>query len=397
MRWLIIGTLVFWPALGWAQSQNVLPQELGLRVEVEQTDHTPLAREMVLITIKGVYRRHITRETLTQPDFEGFNWTQLGNDTWREERVNGEKVKTFTRRMAIYPDHAGTLTIGAFTHNLTLTDDGDDWFDHQIMSAPVTIEVAPAPTEPDWWFPVKTLRVSDQWSNAPDQLTLGEGVLRVVRIEALGVTAEMIPPMPVLHSPSAMIFAHPEKRFVELSPEGPQAYAFWRWTIRPSNDTSTIVEPLEFEYFDTLTREARSVTISAQRVAYGSVVPDRASVDKAQEAFPAPVRLPGWRFAVLAVIVCFGGIAATVFTRRITGIRALHRFALFDPLARQMRRAARRQELVPLRRAARAMLIRDGASEARHTLLDHLDRAVFDPTGTPPSLTKFTRSFLRST
>lgn len=397
MRALICLVVLLWPALAQAQSRTVLPHELALKVEVEQTDHAPLAREMVLIKITGVYRRHITRETLTQPDLAGFNWTQLGNDTWREERLNGEKVKIFTRRMAIYPDRPGTLTIGAFTHNLTLTDARDDWFDHPVTSEPVTLEVAPAPPDAEWWFPVKTLKVSDQWSNAPDQLTPGEGVLRVVRIEALGVTPEMIPPMPVLKSPSAMIFAHPDKRFVELSPEGPQSFAFWRWTIRPSNDTSTIVEPLEFEYFDTVSRETRSVTISAQRVAYGSVVPDTVQADRKRQVFPDPARLPGWPLALGAVALCIGGIVAVMADRRMTGLRALHHFALFDPLARRMRRAARHQDLGPLRRTATDIMARDGASDARRRLLAQLDHAVFDPAQKPVSLTRFARSFLRNT
>ena len=107
---LVIGCLL--PGLVQAQSRTVLPQELELSVTVEETDHVPFVREMVLLTIHGVYRRHITREELIQPDLEGFSWTQLGADVWREERMNGQKVKTMTRRMAVYPDRAGDLTAG---------------------------------------------------------------------------------------------------------------------------------------------------------------------------------------------------------------------------------------------------------------------------------------------
>lgn len=374
-----------------AQSKTVLPSDLTLWIEVEETPHTPLVKEMVLITIRGIYRRHITREKLVQPDFDGFSWTQLGNDDWREERLNGEKVKTFRRRMAIYPDRAGQLTIGAFTHQLTLTDERDDWFEHAIRSEPVTIDVAPAPEADGWWFPVKQLKISDQWSNAPDQLKPGEGVLRVVRIEALGVTPEMLPPMPELSSPSAMIFPHPEKRFVELSPNGPLSFAFWRWTIRPSNDISTIVEPLSFDYFDTTNRVARNVTISTQRVAYGDVVPDAAPPP---DAMPEPARLPGWRSLAVAGIVVLAGTLYGCGGRQLTGLRALQGFGYFDPLARQMRQAARQGRVQDVRRAAAAMLRRDGPSERRMKLLRRLDRAVFGRDDSLCPLVPFARSFL---
>ncbi|MFT6089971.1 hypothetical protein [Sulfitobacter sp.] len=395
MTWLWVLIMMALPGLAQAQSKTVLPQDLELWVEVAETDYTPFVREMVLITIKGIYRRHITREKLVQPDFEGFSWTQLGDDTWRDERINGELVKTFKRRMAVYPSRPGALTIGAFTHQLTLTDDGDDWFDHQIMSAPVTIDVVAAPSGQDWWFPVKSLKVSDQWSNAPDQLAPGEGVLRVVRVEALGVTAEMIPPMPTLHSPSAMIFPHPEKRFVELSPQGPQAFAYWRWTIRPSNDTSTIVEPLSFTYFDTVNRVDRQVTISAQRVAYGSAVPDQGGATPI--AAPAvSAQLPGWPLAVLAALICAGGVVVALRGHRIAGMPALRRFWFADPLARQLRRAARAGRTAEMRSYAAAILRRDGITPRRQDLLHQLDLVLFDPSGQPDSMKNFARDFLLS-
>ena len=389
---LFLPVLLF-PALATAQSREVQPHELSLSVTVEDTETPPHAREMVLIRIKGIYRRHITRETLVQPDFEGFSWAQLGPDTWREERLDGKKVKTFERRMAVYPDRAGTLTIGAFRHRLTLTDEGDDWFDHEIASAPVTIDVAPTPDHVGFWFPTRRLRVSDQWSNAPDQLKPGDGVLRIVQLEALGVTPEMIPPMPELASPSAMIFPHPEKRLVELTPDGPITYAFWRWTIRPTNDTSTIVEPLVFSYFDTVTREAREVTISAQRVAYGTVIPDTpsgAALNATDATLPAPSRLPGPRVAVLTGLAFALALVAGLWGRSYAG---LGRIAIFDPLVRQLRQAARRGDSVQLRSVASAILRRDGPSPARLSLLAHLDRTIFDPARSDLDLAAFSRDF----
>ncbi|WP_187429497.1 hypothetical protein ROLI_042060 [Roseobacter fucihabitans] len=395
MRGVLCAFLMLWPGLLAAQSRSVLPSELSLEVVVEPTAHTPLAREMVLITIKGIYRRHITRETLEQPPLEGFNWTQLGDDLWRDERLDGAQVKTFTRRMAVFPNEAGEIEIGAFAHVLTLTDERDEWFEHRVFSEPLVITVDPAPEGRDWWFPVTSLKISDQWSNAPDQLVPGEGVLRVVRIEALGVTPEMIPPMPVLTSPSAMIFAHPDKRFVELSPRGPVSFAFWRWTIRPGNDTSAIVEPLSLDYFDTVNRVDRNVTISAQRVAYGTVVPE-GPVAEAMPVVLVEAQLPGWPFLVLGGLVCVTGVVLGLRGWRMTGVQAAHRFTLLDPLARQMKRAARVGDLAGLRRTAQLILNREGASQPRRQLLRHFDEAVFGRKQSLPALREFTRKFLKA-
>lgn len=393
---IVLFLFLVWPLAGLAQSRTVLPAELELTVTLDPRPAPPFTREMVLLTIRGVYRRHITREQVIQPDFDGFSWSQLGEDLWQDERIDGQKVKTFSRRMAIYPDRAGDLTIGAFTHRLTLTDESDAWFEHDILSKPVTLHVEPAPENAGWWFPVRRLRISDQWSNAPDQLQPGEGVLRVIRIEALGVTPEMIPPMPELTSPSAMIFAHPDQRFVELSPEGPLTYAFWRWTIRPTNDTSAVVEPMSFSYFDTTTRETHTVTISAQRVAYGADGAPDPSLPAATTTPPAESRLPGWEMAGLAFLVFVMGLILSIRGRQITGAKALQRFSFFDPLARDLRKAARTRDLAALRRAARAILSRDGPSGPRQQLLAELDRSVFDPTSESGPPDSFARRFVQA-
>lgn len=362
-----------------AQSREVHPGELELTVTLANGAATRYTQEMVLITIHGVYRRHITRETLEQPDLDGFNWTQLGPDTWYETLENGKRVKNFKRVMALYPDQPGALTIGPFTHRLTLIDEGDDWFDHAIESAPITVDVEPAPLLPEgeWWFPVRRLQVSDDWSNAPDQLKPGEGVLRVIRIEAVGATPEMIPPMPELVSPSAMIFPHPEKRFVELSPEGPVTYAFWRWTVRPTDTASTILEPIRVAYFDTRARAQRTVTIGAQRVAYDDSVAEIAAI-----APPGtPVRLAALPMAAASLLGFGAGLALLLSGRRYAGFAAALRNGPLDPLARHARRAARRGDAAGLRRAAVALLRRDGPDPGRQAALAALDQALFAPGG----------------
>ena len=385
LLWLLPGAVL-------AQSSTVLPRDAEIKVTIENADRTPYTQEMVLITIDGFYRRHITRERLIQPDLEGVNWMQLGSDHWFDDTERGLKVKRFRRRMALFPERPGEIEIGAFTHQLTLTDEQDNWFDYEITSEPVTLKVDPAPKMEagDWWFPVRRLEVADSWSNAPDQLAPGEGVLRVIRIEATGVGPDMIPPMPELTSPSAMIFPHPEKRLVELSPLGPVAIAFWRWTIRPTNDTSTIVEPIRFSFFDTENRVAREVEISPQRIAYDeTLLPPPEPPQEPAQLHP----LLSWGLGALAFVV---GIAVALSGRQIEPSALRRRLPWVDPLARRLFRAERAGDDAALRRAARAVIRRDGPSAERAGLLARLDRRIFDPSGTEPRPTVFARRFLRA-
>ena len=86
-HFVFIIALLF-PSWLWAQRDVVLEGDLSLSVTIEDTSHIPVTQEMMLITIRGVYRRHIMLEKLQQPTLEGFNWAQLGPDSWSEARIN---------------------------------------------------------------------------------------------------------------------------------------------------------------------------------------------------------------------------------------------------------------------------------------------------------------------
>lgn len=370
---LVAAVLFLCSGLAVAQTKEVKTGDLTLNVTLEEIDATPYQREMLLLTIHGIYKRHITLEKLLQPDLAGLNWMQLGQDNWFESVLDGKTVKNMRRRVAIFPEASGRIEIAPFTHHLTLLDEQNKWFEHQIQSQPISFEVAPAPDTEGWWFPVRRLQITDEWSNAPDQLASGEGILRVVRISALGASPDMIPPMPKLSSPSAMIFAHPEKRLVDLTPSGPVSIAFWRWTIQPRNGVSAILEPIEFEYFDTTLRKTINVAISAQRIAY---LPSETSV-ASQEAMPAPVKLrsgvmvTGFLAALLISLGLLFGMNRQFSNTRI--------FLWFErvQLLERLRRSGEHGDLKGLRRWAMRLDKLGHSNKDRLALLARLDRQIY--------------------
>ncbi|MFQ1700771.1 hypothetical protein ACJ5NV_09255 [Loktanella agnita] len=371
VRYLAVLLVLATPALG--QSRAVDPSDLSLTVTMETIAETVVRQEMILLTIHGIYRRHITREELEQPDLEGFNWMQLGQDEWFDSMRDGLPVKNMRRRVAVFPDKTGRLKIGPFQHHVTLLDADNKWFEHTVESVPLSVDVAPEPATEGWWFPVRRLEISDTWSNAPDQLAEGEGVLRVVRVSALGASPDMIPPMPELTSPSALIFAHPEKRLVDLTPDGPRAIAFWRWTVTPTNGNAAILAPISFDYFDTVTREMRNVVISAQRIAFG------APLEHVLAAGPVDIVETAQRLRVLAgagAAAFLAGFAMLFRKRRFSSAWLIGRFHRWR-LLWQFSRAVRRHDKAGLRRAARELDALYAPSDTRRALLSQLESDLF--------------------
>ena len=308
----LVLTLSVWVGVAMAE---IAEDAVTLTVTVEERDAAPMTGEMILVTIRGQYRLPITLEKLEQPDLTGFDWMQLGADNWFETRERGLPVLNLERRMALFPDRPGEIEIGAFTHKLTLPNRTGRRIEHDAVSAPVTVRVAPRPPSDDWWFPVRHLQVSDEWSNPPESLSPGAGVLRIIVITAQGIAPERVPPMPELTGAGAHIFPHPEKRIVTLGPNGPITRAFWRWTVRPEGMSAAFLNPIRLPYFDTVSRDAREITLSAQRVAYlGATGRAQASSTEPRDAAaPAaadlgPISIPAGVSLLAALAGLVGGV-----------------------------------------------------------------------------------------
>ena len=386
MRGVFLVICLLFATSGHSQTSEVFDHELSLNVTISDTGARPLVGELVLVTIEGVYRRHITLEKLLPITLDGFSWSQLGEDSWFERTENGKKVKVFRRRMALFPDRSGKLEIPSFTHRLTLLDEANKWFEHDISSPAIAVEVMPKPDFDGWWLPVKRLEVSDQWSNSPDQLAEGEGVLRVIRVEATGVSPDFLPPMPELTSPSAMIFPHPERRLVELTPDGPVSIVFWRWTIRPQNPPSAILEPLEIDYFDTINRVARKAIISPQRIAYAEVdlpdPPDRPAIGTDRSGVTA----------IAGICAAILGCLALLLGRQSMALSAILRRVGIDPNRRALHRAVKYNDVGAARSAAIAIAEEAGAGAGDH--IARLDRDVFGKEPRAPDLREFRKRVL---
>ena len=91
--------------------------------------------------------------------------------------------------------------------------------------------------------------------------------------------------------------------------------------------------------------------------------------------------------------MAFGLVFAMLSSGRL--FAGLARIPAFDPLRRELWRAARSGDAPALRRAAMALLRRDGGA-ARAALIADLDTDIFAPEPAIPDMREFARCFLRA-
>jgi hypothetical protein len=278
-----------------------------LEIEIERLPELPYEQEMLLLTIRGFYPHVITLNKLESPSFRNFSWMQLGRDRWFE--VPGKQLRGFERTMAIFPQRAGNLTINRFTHHLTVFTAGGSREKRDVSSDAFTLEVRAKPPATEWWFPARSVRVTDQWDRPPDQLAPGATAVRTVTLEAYGAAPEMLPPMPRMRAPTLITFADLGDRTSSLTPQGPISRVVWRWTFKTATSASVDLDAVVIPWFDTAKRQHREIVLAPQRIALAdSMAEDSASFEILSSTSPYVVPLGLFTGFVVALMLLLPGL-----------------------------------------------------------------------------------------
>jgi len=317
-------------------------------------DIQPVVSEMVPLTIRGEYTRQIALETLTFPNSENYDWMQLSRDQWRDEELDGRTVRVFERRIALFPRQAGALTIGPVEHHLTVVGQNNLREPLVVTALPITLPVAPFPADVAP-LTASSLTVEDNLSAAPGALGDGETLVRKVTLKAEGTLPHLLPARPTIREPWLISFAAPERREMQPTPNGPVTTVSWEWHLRPKTGEPGVLPAIAIPWFDTVTRQMRSVEIPAIPFGYASFGDNRSGAE----------RLPGGqlRIAILAVGAGLAvGLAIALVgapqRRRANLMRTLRKLSPLDPTRRNLKRAATTGDGFAIRRAAEAYLRR---------------------------------------
>ncbi|WP_346898166.1 hypothetical protein [uncultured Roseibium sp.] len=358
-------------------------------------DVHPVVGEMIPLTIRGEYSRRITLETLTFPDSADYDWMQLARDSWRDERVDGRLVKVLERRIALFPRHAGPLTVGPVTHHLTVVGKTGGREEMDVRADPLTIQVGPFPAKSSP-LSASALTVEDSLSTSPGKLRDGETLIRRVTLRADDTLPHLLPPRPAIRAPWLISFTAPEVRKVKPTPNGPETTVIWEWHLRPKTGEPGVLPPIEIPWFDTVSRQMRKAEIPALPFGYASFASNRTGAD----SLPAVQVVTAW--ALLAAGLLSGLVLALAGLSRRKGtqiLKVLKRYAPFDPTRKALKVAAENKDLLALRAAAERYLIRRRALglPEQDAATRELDREIFaersDPSTFDPD--RFRRELLR--
>jgi hypothetical protein len=165
-------------------------------------------------------------------------------------------------------------------------------------------------------------------------MTSGEIAHRTVTIEAKGITADRLPPVPRMRAPGAVIFGGTVERSTTMTPEGPVARGVYHWNFALTTALPVTTGVIVIPWFDTKSRRMRDAVIPARTMAFATAARENAG-GKAPGSDGAPLAAAGLAGFILA--------SAILFIRRdheSNAISIMERWRLWRQF-RKLRRTAR--------------------------------------------------------
>ena len=247
------------PSVGRVEIWAALPKE------------PPFVGEPIMLHMRSSLRAKTTRDKILQPALIDFDWQQFGIDKSSEEMLDGYWTPVLERVLVITPLKAGALTIPPFIRRAEFLAANGEREETEFSSRPLAIDVRShegVGPSGAWWLPAKSMTISDRWEPAPDKIPFGETAHRVLTIEAKGVTADRLPPPPILRAPGLISFVGPVDRQTIVTDDGPVARASYSWNVRPISVTPTTAPAIHIPWFDVATRKMRDAAAPEREVAF---------------------------------------------------------------------------------------------------------------------------------
>lgn len=212
---------------------RVLPPETGaspvadIFMELDAQPTTAYVQSQVLFTLRLFIGVSTGRATLTAPATSGVEAIveKLGEDRSYQTTRGGRNFIVRERRYAVFPQAAGTLTIGPTTFEAMVIPERGFSRVQRFRSGVVELTVKravppPASMAGAAWLPARRVSLSEEWSDADAALAVGIPRTRTIIVEGLGLLETQLPDVPLGQQPGVRQYADQPELTREITAEG---------------------------------------------------------------------------------------------------------------------------------------------------------------------------------
>jgi hypothetical protein len=369
------------------------PSDIFMEVEADPT--TAYVQAQIVYTMRLFVGIGTGRATITPPEVGGGEAIieRLGEDRQYQTSRGGRNFVVHERRYAIFPQKAGTLTVGPATFEAMIMPNRGFSRVQRFRSGTLEITVKPAVPPPQEfpsaaWLPAHDVRLEEKWSEDPADLAVGVPVTRALTIEAEGLLETQLPKIELAKPQGIRQYADQPELDRESDADGLTARRTERYAVLAQTPGPAELPAVKLPWFDVVGGQWQVAEIPARGVevaagAESTAQPSAPAPEPAAAATPPAVRAPSASpfWPVTSGLLALAWLATAGLWWRARRFAAAEPPAPSSPAAAgPPRRPANRRLLRELRAACRC----NDAETARNLLIEWA--AVRFPDSPPRSL-----------
>ena len=196
-------------------------------MELEAQPMSAYVQSQVVFTLRLFVGVAMGRATLTAPETSGVEAIveKLGEDSSYQTTRGGRSFIVRERRYVVFPQEAGTLTIGPATFEAMVIPDRGFSRVQRFRSSTVDLAVQPAVPPPASlgdaaWLPAHRVSLAETWSDETGELAVGVPRTRTIVVEGLGLLETQLPDVPLTQQPGVRQYADQPELSREITADG---------------------------------------------------------------------------------------------------------------------------------------------------------------------------------
>jgi hypothetical protein len=262
-------------------------------MELESQPSTVYVQSQVVVTLRLFIGVSTGRATLTPPEIAGGEAIveKLGEDSQYSADRGGRAFNVRERRYAIFPQQAGTLTVGPATFEAMVIPDRGFSRVSRFRSSTLELAVQPAVAPPASmpgavWLPAQRVSLSEKWNDESTDLTVGIPRTRQVTIEAEGLLETQLPELALPQPAGIRQYADQPELSHDVTPEGFKSRRTVSMAVIAQTPGSIKLPKLELPWWNVKTQAWEVATLPERTF---NVAPSAESAAAAPPAESAPV------------------------------------------------------------------------------------------------------------
>ena len=228
-------------------------------------------QQQIIYTARLFSASRLSDLALTELDVDNALMQRIGESQYQKS-IGGRTYIVVEVQYALFPTTTGQLTIPALRFSGYEVSGRTSFFNrgNRVIrttdTQTVTVKPLPSGQAPATWIPAQALSIEQQWSQSPQQLTVGEPITRTVTVTARGLTGAQLPPLP----------SEPGDRYKNYPDQPKIGETIDRGSVVGQRIESTAIVPqqpgeltlpaVSIDWWDTQANQLRTATLPATRL-----------------------------------------------------------------------------------------------------------------------------------